>query len=230
MANQTKKRTMSFGSGVTMPKKTATNTNGDTLSTDDMKLDTKSSSTAKATYNYGLTKLAENCRIIHIDVNGQKDLDLLCVDDRVLISEFIDQAARTLPQKHDVCDIIIVTDAQTKNEYTLAEYIVVIKMLPDTVVDIGPLTDIQMVNALRCGRRDSIKTYYDRKTDKQCVQMTLTSFKSPVCIGEGTLTHRHYSMIMTTSEGDRADELSVNRKRAKNSSVNYEKICDNSRK
>ena len=241
-----RKRTMSFSTGVTIPKKhIQVPSSGDemTMMSDVTTTTTTATTTAPTTtgqqksttvgYNYGLLKLRDNCVIVKIDVDGANNIEALMYDDRVMITEFIDTAARIVPLRHDTCGILILTNKQQKFEHVLGEYLIVFQMSPDTVFELHHHAILQHLNPIRCAQRDSIRTFYDRKIDKQCMVIVLPSHRNKIVPGDSTLIFRNYTTMMVTTDDDDMSskntysEQSINRKRQKKNEVQYTKICDN---
>lgn len=232
---ETKKRSLSF----TLPKRVATNGAGDQMAVETPRGGSSSNSSSTTAngekYNYGLIALRENCEIVRIDINGASDLRGCSQEDRVLISNFVNTSARYLVPDYEKCRYIITTNQQTRQGHTLLEYLIIIQLPPDTVFEIQSLALLQHINPLRCGTRDSIKQYYDRGFDKQCVLMAVSASANLLGFTDNVLIHQHYSissMLATSDDDDSSsrqnyDETSINRKRAKKNEVKHEKICDN---
>jgi hypothetical protein len=224
----TRKRTMSFTSGITLPKRSgnsndsATN-NNKTIVLDNETMDAEltprslkqeqqqqstttpcstTTTTSTAAYNYGLTKLNHNCVIIKIDVDGEQNLDTQMYEDRVMISEYIDVASRLVPQKHDTCGIIITTNRQQKFGFTLAEYVIVLQMNRGTVFELHHFATLQHLNPVRCSMRDSIKNFYDEQSDKALLVIVLPSHRNHLVLRDSTLILRNYTTALVTSDDD----------------------------
>lgn len=252
----TRKRTMSFTSGITLPKRSSETKDSSSSSSKPIVLDsetmdaeltprglkqeqsttstcsTTTTAAAATGYNYGLTKLNHNCVIIKIDVDGEQNLDTQMYEDRVMLSEYIDVASRLVPQKHDTCGIIITTNRQQKFGHTLAEYVIVLQMNRGTVFELHHFATLQHLNPIRCSMRDSIKNFYDEQSDKALLVIVLPSHRNTLVLRDSTLILRNYTSALVTSDDDDMsskntyDELSVNRKRQKKNEVNYKKLCD----
>jgi hypothetical protein len=150
------------------------------------------------------------------------------------LGSFIDTAADYIPNQHDTCNITIITNTQSKKDKrSITEYILIMQMNHDTIISVEHFTMLQNVNPLRCGGKGSIQTYYDKKSDKKCLLMIISSYKNPVKPIDMTLIHRHFSTMLFTTDGDDTSskndwsEVSINRKRTRKSDIKYEKICDN---
>lgn len=235
MTDTTKKRSLSF----TLPKRTTTNNNhnGDQMAVESPRGGGGTNGSGSGKYNYGLLQLRDNCEIIRIDIFGTGDLSGCSNEDRVLISNFVNVSARYLAPQYEKCQYIITTNQQERNGYTVLEYLIVAQLSPETVFEIQALSVLQHINPLRCGTGNTIKQYYDRKFDKQCVLMAVSASANLIAITDNVLIHQHYNNIHTmlaTSDGDDTssaqnyDEASMNRKRVKKNEVKHEKICDNS--
>ncbi len=206
--------------------------------TNEMAVETPRGNTAATRYNYGLISLRENCEIIRIDINGASDMMGCSYEDRVLVSNFVNVSARCLAPSHEKCQYIITTNQQTRHGHSLLEYLIVVQLSPETVFEVQSLAMLQHINPLRCATKDSIKQYYDREFDKQCVLMAVSASANLVIIDDNVLIHQHYGRISTmlaTGDGDHTssrqdfDENSINRKRSKKTNeVKHEKLCDNS--
>lgn len=227
--SETKKRSLSF----TLPNRVGS-TSSNHNNTDEMTVETPRG-TNGAKYNYGLLSLRDNCEIIRIDINGASDLRGCSQEDRVLISNFVNTSARYLAPAHEKCQYIITTNQQTRLGHSILEYLIVVQLSPETVFEIQSLSMLQHINPLRCGTKDSIKHYYDREFNKQCVVMAVSASANLVTITDNVLIHQHYSGISTmlaTSDGDDTSshqdfrEASINRKRGKKNEVKHEKLCD----
>lgn len=226
-----KKRSMDEA-GVTKPK---LQSNSNTIQMDEDDADDFYNEDTKETgsYNYGLSRVPPNCVIVKVNVDGKKDLSGVIPDDCMMISHFIKAAASSIPQKHDKCKVIIVSNKQVKDGITLVEYAVLMQFNADTVFEIQNLAILQHVNPLRCCGRDSIKTYFDKSCDKNCLLMTIASTRNPIKLTESVFIYQHYTSLLMTTDDDESssknnfNELSVNRKRAKKSDIRHEKVSDN---
>ena len=185
-------------------------------------------------YNFGLFRLPENCTVVKVEVGNQKDLSGVESDDRIMLSSFIQTAAQVIPQKHTKCNVILKSNTQSMNGVSLIEYVVLMQFAPETVFDIGAYSLLQHVNPVRCGGKDSITNYFDKKFDKQCLCMTISSCRNPICFQDSVLIHQHYTTTLYTTDKDESsstnncDEVSINRKRARKSDIKYDKISDTS--
>ncbi len=204
-----------------------------------LSIDRQEAKSGDTPYAYGLYNLPTNCRVLKVEVDGQKDLNNVRMDDRIMISNLIETAANCIPHLQQVsrdCGIVIKNTKETMDDITLVEYKVLLQFHPDTVVEGQHIGLLQHVNPMRCGGKDTIKVFYDSTTNKQCLCLTVSSNINPIRLTDCVLIHQHFTtMLYTTDQDDSSsknqlDEISVNRKRARkngNGNIEYNKKCDN---
>lgn len=187
-------------------------------------------------YSYGLFNLPPNCRVLKVDIDGQKDLFNVKMDDRIMISNCIETAAEYIPQSQQVskeCGIVIKNTKEMVEDITLIEYTVLLQFHIDTIIELQHIALLQHVNPLRCSGKDAIKVFCDSQGNKMCVLLTISSTLNPLRLTESVLIHQHFTTMLYTTDQDDAssknplDEISVNRKRARKGDIVYGKICDN---
>lgn len=191
---------------------------------------------SETTYSHGLFKVPSNCRIMKIDVEGQKDLSNVRVEDRMTISNVIKTASNFITQSNSIskeCGVIITCAKQVVDNITLLDYVVLLQFHIDTVFEAQHFAMIQHVNPIRCGSGDSIKTFPDIQKNKHCMMITVSSVNNPVQLKETVLIYQHFSTLLYTSDDDETSsknplkEESINRKRAKKGDILYSKVCVN---
>lgn len=207
----------------------------------------KTTESSSSPYSYGLFNLPSNCRVLKIDIDGEKNMNNVRMDDRLMVSNFIETAAEYIPDAQQLskeCGVVIKCTKEVVHDITLVEYTILLQFHIDTVVEIQNLSILQHINPLRCSGKDSIKIFCDSENNKQCVLLTVASTLNPVRLTESVLIHQHFTTTLFTTDNDDSssknalDEVSINRKRAckrdvrassteNGQSITYKKGCDN---
>lgn len=189
----------------------------------------------EASYSYGLFNVPSNCRILKVDIDGQKDFANVKMDDVIMISNCIETAAKYITQSQNIskeCGIIIKSERESAGDVTLVEYKVLMQFHIDTVIEIQHMAYIQHLNPLRCSGSDAIKVFCDSNNQKMCLLVTLSSTLNPIRPVESIIIHQHFKTLLYTTDQDDSsstnplDEVSINRKRARKGDIMYNKIHD----